>query len=93
MEYLVFLAPMLAALPIAVAAAYIGHRWFKSRKGGVQLREEVAELRDQVDALREVQLETHERLDFTERMLTQVRDQARLAGEGEEPTVTRRSAP
>ena len=43
-----------------------------------ELRTELADLRDQVDALRGTLEETQERLDFTERMLSQGRPLDRL---------------
>lgn len=43
-----------------------------------EVRTELAELRDQVDALRTTLEETQERLDFTERLLSQARPADRL---------------
>jgi ubiquinone biosynthesis protein UbiJ len=43
-----------------------------------EVRLELAELRDQVDALRGTLEETQERLDFTERLLSQARPADRL---------------
>jgi ubiquinone biosynthesis protein UbiJ len=43
-----------------------------------EVRMELAELRDQVDALRGTVEETQERLDFTERLLSQTRPADRL---------------
>jgi hypothetical protein len=43
-----------------------------------EVRMELAELRDQLDALRGTLEETQERLDFTERMLSQARPLDRL---------------
>ncbi|MFN8651764.1 MAG: hypothetical protein U0133_07660 [Gemmatimonadales bacterium] len=48
-----------------------------SQSGGQQLAGEVSALRDEVAALRHELIETHERLDFTERLLTQGRAEPR----------------
>jgi hypothetical protein len=63
-------------------------RWMdRSRLGGsAALSEEVARLREEVDVLRDVSqrvAELEERLDFTERMLSQQREPGRLARGGE----------
>lgn len=66
--------------PIARAWA----RRLESKAGDPQLRAEVDELRDQLgemDGLKHRVLELEERLEFTERMLTQRRDQELLRGE------------
>ena len=71
MENLVFLAPFIpfiAMLPPAFAAMWIANRWIKSRDGGTELRAELSALRDDLAALRQLQSETQERLDFTERV-------------------------
>ena len=68
------LVPFIAMLPPAIAAVYIAHRFFKSREGGSQIHTELAALREEVTALRETQTEMHERLDFSERMLSQLRE-------------------
>lgn len=49
----------------------------ESQSGGHQLAGEVSALRDEVAALRQELIETHERLDFTERLLTQGRAEPR----------------
>jgi hypothetical protein len=46
--------------------------------GEREIRQDVAELRDQVDGLRAALEETNERLDFTERLLAQVPQPERL---------------
>lgn len=51
-----------------------------SRTGGAELSGEVAQLRDQVEELRHQLIETQERLDFTERLLTQGRHEPREVG-------------
>ncbi len=71
MENLVFLVPFIpfiAMLPPAFAAMWIANRWIKSRDGGTELRAELSALRDDLAALRQLQSETQERLDFTERV-------------------------
>ncbi len=50
----------------------------RSSDAGGEVRTELAELRDQVEALRGSLEETQERLDFTERMLSQGRPADRL---------------
>ena len=47
-------------------------------EGDLEVRQEVAELRDQVDGLRTALEEAHERLDFTERLLAHARPADRL---------------
>ena len=46
--------------------------------GALEVRQDVAELRDQVDALRAALEETNERLDFAERLLAQAPQPERL---------------
>jgi hypothetical protein len=50
----------------------------RSREGDGEMRAELAELRERVEALRGTLEETQERLDFTERMLSQSRPLDRL---------------
>jgi|RhiMetdeSRZDD1v2_1073273.scaffolds.fasta_scaffold453797_2 hypothetical protein len=66
--------PFIAMLPPAIAAMWIANRWFKSREGGSQVRSELTALREEVTSLRETQAEMQERLDFSERMLSQLRE-------------------
>lgn len=80
MEFLVFLAPFIpffAMLPPSLAAVWIAHRWLKSRGAGGDLRAEITALRDELATLRQTQAETQERLDFAERMLSQLRETRR----------------
>lgn len=49
-------------------------------EGGTPLREELAELRRELEQVRLELAETHERLDFTERMLAQGRPPEKLPG-------------
>jgi 5-bromo-4-chloroindolyl phosphate hydrolysis protein len=57
----------------------IARRIHGRSEGDGELRAEVAELREQVDLLRQQLEETHERLDFAERLLTRERAADRLA--------------
>jgi hypothetical protein len=68
------LVPFIAMLPPALAAMWIASRWLKSREGGSQTRTALAALREELTALRESQAEMQERLDFSERMLSQLRE-------------------
>ena len=77
MENLVFLAPFipfLAMLPPSLAAIWIANRWLKTRATSEELRAELATLREEVTAIRQMQAESQERLDFAERMLAQIRE-------------------
>jgi hypothetical protein len=71
------LVPFLALLPPSIAAIVIGTRWIKSREGGSALHNEVAELREEVTELRAAQADFVERLDFSERMISQLRETAK----------------
>ena len=51
--------------------------------GDPELAADVAELREQVDLLRRQLEETQERVDFTERLLSQQRPAARIPGAGD----------
>ena len=64
-------------LPPSLAAMWIASRWLKTRGGGSELRAEIAALRDEVAALRQAQADVQERLDFSERMLSQLREARR----------------
>ncbi len=80
MEGLVFLAPFipfLTMLPPCIAAVWIAHRWFKTRGASAEVRAELAALREEVATLRHAQAETQERLDFAERVLSQLREAPR----------------
>lgn len=74
MEFLVPLMPLFATLPFAVSAAWIAHRILRYRERTAGSRAELEELRQEFEALRSAHMELQERLDFTERMLAQVRD-------------------
>jgi hypothetical protein len=83
MEFLVPFMPMFAMLPLAVGGAWIVHAILRHRERMQGGSHSVAELRDEVEAMRQAQMELQERLDVTERVLAQVReDQRRLPGAG-----------
>jgi hypothetical protein len=85
MENLIFLAPFipfLAMLPPSLAAIWIANRWLKTRGTSAELQAELKALRDEVGVLRQVQVESQERLDFAERMLTQLREGRRELPKG-----------
>jgi hypothetical protein len=64
--------PMLAALPLAAAAVIVALIWRRRRDQPVEMLEEQnAEMRNELQALRRELSEAHERLDFTERLLTE----------------------
>ena len=74
MEFLVPLMPLFATLPLAVGAAWIVHRILRHRERTSASNAQIEELRQEVEALRAGHTELQERLDFTERVLAQVRD-------------------
>jgi hypothetical protein len=75
MEFFVFLAPAMfgaAALTVAGGSVWVAARWVDSRRhSNDETREALERLADEV-------AELHERVDFHERLLEQVRDAARL---------------
>jgi hypothetical protein len=73
-QYLIPLMPLFGTLPFAIAAVWIARLILKSREGGKELRAELEAMREELGALRQSQSELQERIDFTERMLSQVRD-------------------
>src|SRR6266487_1672115 len=75
--YIAPFIPFLAMVPPSLAAMGIASQWFKSRSGSAELRVEIVTLRDEVAALRQAQAEAQERLDFNERMLSQLREARR----------------
>jgi hypothetical protein len=77
MEFLVPLMPLFATLPIAVAGAWIVHRILRHKERSAGSRAQLEELQQEFEALRSAHMELQERLDFTERMLGQVRDAQR----------------
>lgn len=74
MEYLVFLMPLLGTLPLAVAAVVIARWWFRHRLLRGELAEQLAELHTAVESLQSATIDLQERLDFAERLLTQLKD-------------------
>jgi hypothetical protein len=66
--------PFIAMLPPAFAAMWIANRWIKAREGGSEVRAELAALREELASLKESQADLQERLDFSERMLSQLRE-------------------
>jgi cell division protein FtsB len=74
MEFLVPLMPLFGTLPFALAAAWIAHRILRHRERFAASQAEMEQLRQEVEALRTGYVDLQERLDFTERMLAQVRD-------------------
>jgi predicted nucleic acid-binding Zn-ribbon protein len=73
-SYFKDLIPLIATIPLVVAAIWISHRWSSFRRGDAELRAEIAALRDEVDALRREQAQTQERLDYTEHMMSGLRE-------------------
>jgi uncharacterized protein YlxW (UPF0749 family) len=69
-------------IPPALAAMWIASRWLKSRGTSAELRAEMAALREDVAELRQAQVDLQERVDFTERMLSQVRESQRELPKG-----------
>ncbi len=67
--YLKDLMPLVATIPLAVVALWIGNRWLRLRHGGAEVQADIEALRDEVEALRRELAETQERLDFAERLL------------------------
>ena len=65
--------PFLAMIPPSVAAVWIARMWLKSREGSADL----AALRDEIAEMRQIQADMQERVDFTERILSQVREAQR----------------
>jgi hypothetical protein len=80
---LVPLMPLFGALPLAVAAVVIAVIWRKRREKPFELLDaQNAELREQLDTMRRELSEAHDRLDFTERLLT---ERGREPGDGPPP--------
>jgi len=71
--------PFLGAVPIAVAAVVIAKLWQRRRDAPVaELEVQNQEMRAELATLRRELTEAQERLDFTERVLTQQRRTERL---------------
>lgn len=73
-QYFVPLMPLFLTLPLAVAAVVIARIFVRSRERGKDPHADLDAIREEVSALRQSQAEILERLDFAERMLTQVRE-------------------
>lgn len=69
--------PFLAMIPPSLAAMWIASQWLKSRGAGGEFRADIAALREEITGLRQAQGDMQERLDFTERMLSQIRESRR----------------
>ena len=78
MEFLVPLMPLLGALPLAVATVVVARMFFAHRERMLSRGPAVEELQAQVESLHAGQVDLQERLDFTERLVGQLREQARL---------------
>jgi hypothetical protein len=65
--------PFLAMIPPSLAAMWIASRWLKSKGTNA----EIAALREEIAELRQMQIDMQERVDFSERMLGQVREAKR----------------
>jgi uncharacterized membrane protein len=76
-EYLVPFMPLFGALPLAAAAAFIAYAILRHRERMAGTNAELEQIRQELEALRANHLELQERLDFTERILAQVRDAQR----------------
>jgi hypothetical protein len=66
--------PVMAMIPPSLAAMWIASRWLTSRKTNMEIHEELAILREEVGELRQANADLLERLDLTDRMISQVRD-------------------
>jgi len=81
MEFLVPFMPMFATLPIAVGGAWIVHRILVHRERHAAGNARIEDLEQEIHALRAAQMELQERVDFSERVLGQIREtQQRLPG-------------
>ena len=70
--------PFLAMIPPSLAAMWIASRWLKSRGTTAEIRAELAALREEVAELRQAHVDSQERLDFAERLLSQIRENREL---------------
>ena len=73
MEFLIPLMPLLGTLPFAAAAVIITYLIVKSRGASGATKEELAQLREAIERLRDGQFDLQERLDVTERIVAQIR--------------------
>jgi hypothetical protein len=70
--------PFLAMIPPSLAAMWIASRWLKSRGTTAEIRAELTALREEVAELRQAHVDSQERLDFAERLLSQIRENREL---------------
>jgi hypothetical protein len=79
LAFVVPLMPLLGTLPLAVAAVAVAVIWRRRRDRPVEMLEaQNAELREELRAVRRELSDAHERLDVTERLLT---ERGRVPGE------------
>jgi predicted nucleic acid-binding Zn-ribbon protein len=64
-------------IPPSLAAMWIASRWLQSRGATNELRSELAALREELAELRQAHVDSQERLDFAERLLSQIRESNR----------------
>lgn len=76
--HLVPFIPFLAMIPPSLAAIWIANRWLKSKGTSA----DIAALREEIAELRQAQIDMQERVDFSERMLRQVREARRELPKG-----------
>lgn len=69
--------PFLAMIPPSLAAMWIASRLIRSRNANRELQSELAALREEVAELRQAHVDSQERLDFAERLLSQIRESQR----------------
>jgi hypothetical protein len=69
--------PFLAMIPPSLAAMWIASRWLKSRGTTAEIRAELTTLREELAELRQAHVDSQERLDFAERLLSQIRESNR----------------
>ena len=69
--------PFLAMIPPSLAAMWIASRWLKTRGTTAEIHAELAALREEVTELRRAHVDSQERLDFAERLLSQIRESNR----------------
>ena len=92
MEFLVPFMPLFGMLPVAVAAAWIAHRILRHRERMGISNEQIERLRQELEALRDAHVDVQERLEFTERVLAQIRERDRAVArysEAHAPPTTR----
>lgn len=78
METLIPLMPLFGALPFAAAAVLIARMFFRHRETRGTLTQQMEEFEARLEALRQGQVELQERAEFTERVLSQLKETQRL---------------